>query len=214
MDANLLVPTCPAQEPSADAACLASPSAGCSYGASCGARHATCYDSHWRIFVSTCNPPFVPCPDAAPVEDSGCGGGLSLPRCTYGSCDGGAALSFECRNAAWYVAERCGRPTCPQQRPPQGSDCRYEGPECAYDHCYDEGTPRSFAQCVQGSWSVRQPTLQCAPPAPCPALAPVQGSPCTRPRVLPCTFSLSVGGEVVGVCVDGAWQLRRLDAGI
>lgn len=208
--------TCPAQEPSTGGACAVPPNSGCTYGPFCESRpthQAECVQGKWQIYVSTCNPPAIPCPENAPTEGASCERGFGPPRCSYGTCDGGVvAASFECAASRWSVVERCGVPACPKDTPASGAPCSYAGPACGYGNC--SGAPTIHASCTQGAWSLQH--VSCNPPPPpdtCPALAPAEGSSCTHNSGNTCVFSLSVGGQVLGDCVNGKWHLRAPDAG-
>ena len=213
-DANVST-TCPAQEPATGSACDVPPAFGCSYGPLCDSRpthQAECVQGKWQIYVSTCNPPPIPCPANAPTEGASCERGFGPPRCSYGTCDGGvAAASFECTASRWSVIERCGVPACPTDTPVSGAWCSYAGPACGYGHC--SGAPTVYASCTQGAWSLQRVSCNPPPPDTCPALAPAEGSSCSHNGGNTCVFSLSVGGQVLGDCVNGRWQLRAPDAG-
>jgi hypothetical protein len=209
---------CPAQEPARGSACDVDPEAACEYGPLCGphlTRRAQCVQGAWQVAVSSCNPPPPSCPTAEPSEGAGCqqGWAPAPKRCSYGSCDAGgaAAVAFECSGSSWTVVERCGIAACPSQTPSVGGACNYTGGACGYGNC--AGAPTIYASCTQGAWSLQQVSCNPPPPSTCPALAPAQGSSCTHNGGSSCVFSLSVGGQVLGDCVNGRWELRTPDAG-
>ena len=222
MDAVVAEPYCPASAPLQGSACATAET--CYYGPNCDTRPtrtARCSNARWDIIESTCNPPPIACPDAAPAEDATCSPGFGVSRCNYGSCDGGAELTYECSASCnaltqecsastWKVAARCGTQVCPRDKPLKDTACFHPpGATCGYDLC--SGAPSSIATCTSNGWSISQ--VSCNPPPLCPALTPAEGSACSIPAGVVCTFSLSVGGTVMGRCLGERWSLGPPDAG-
>ncbi|HEX6241699.1 MAG TPA: hypothetical protein VFZ61_12415 [Polyangiales bacterium] len=214
-DATVVDTACPVKAPLLGSVCSTSET--CYYEPNCGTRPtrmARCIAGRWDIAQSTCNPPPpVMCPSAEPAEGAGC-----MPagenRCYYGSCDGGdAARTYQCTGNAWQLIERCGKPACPSAAPMNGTPCGYAGPSCRYGMAICGGDPELVATCSAGVWSTLKPTCLNPPPPECPGLAPAEGSSCALPPNYPCSFSLSAGGTVIGMCVEGQWKLGVADAG-
>jgi hypothetical protein len=207
--------SCPTSQPADDAPCALAADKVCEYG-SCGGMptgEARCKGGRWEVLISTCNPPFLPCPDAEPTPDTACERGWGPPLCTYGECDGGAAATFTCEDARWQVTRHCpASDACPAQQPADQSPCSSPGARCEYGDCY--GYPTVLADCVTNSWRVAQ--LSCNPPPPdaCPTLAPREGTFCQHVGTS-CGYEQPLSVERAD-CVNGSWRITTSakDAGL
>ena len=154
---------CPAETPTAGAACDASLQ-DCSYGDCYGSptKFASCVDGKWDIAEMSCNPPAVECPAETPTAGAACD--ASLQDCGYGDCYGSPTTSASCVDGTWQVSVMsCNPPMpppCPDEKP--SGECFVEAQKCNYGDC--AGSPTIFATCTDGTWSVVQ--RSCNPPMP------------------------------------------------
>lgn len=152
---------CPVDEPRANEPCSQPESLDCSYRPCNGlpSLSARCSEGRWSLAESSCNPPYMPCPEEPPVVDTTCTlWGTPEKLCSYPADDAGVApVTYECATGVWH---KLPAPVCPTLAPVAGAACAPLAAPCKYGDCY--GVPTIQAECVESAWQVAEQT--CNPP--------------------------------------------------